>query len=801
MWNTFAGNYGFKFKTPGLDRPALPLKSEIQTENDEQRVPDDILDDHPSPVHTVESLLGPINITEDVHTLITRNLPRCLARRKSGAYETEVHLDMAHNDPVGVASVTAWQWYLWVPPEDGGTLQYDYDRILPSSLGCRLRSGNTLGSNSCGPLLPLDEDDQAFQPLLQHLRRLCVRLSLPEKQSVHDICPLLFQPLPLLEGIENDELSEEYQTLRRLENVSSLRDQLSTAPTRGQVTLSRLPMLEMHHIVNTYMKSSVVFLTAGPMGLQLKGRLTRGAFDWRQQSPPSSRQQVLHIPSTAPDHFRDSTRCDLSLEDLLTGAIVDDNDNVGLRREAIDLLRADLRQTSPTSGRAVSTNRKVWPWSSLVTVARRPLSLLDPFSARPHLMDPGAGERKVLDHSWAPPPVPVSRYHRLKTLIDQHKGWYNDPLDPQVGFEDLMSCSLPPQPLSPLYPHPDGPPGSPSESTVPNDYRHVTLTTPIRTSTELNPHHLPHEISATKKLLNTSTATATLVMTAAEEVQESVQTALMVSERLLDDFPQLLAALHSTCNARCYDCALDGPIDIIVNHSTGVCLLSAAASEDKPSLVHFITLLSSQVYKFDTIAIVLYDKTARISQRSIAQQVKFFNSLRNFPNRIVVRSVMADRAGGTEMAVARIVQGLSHHSPPSPVCLQAALVLDRVWDADIGFRAHCEFMQLFPSMNYGFAAELLAWQPLRQLLITEPEEVERHWDSVARTSFTNWITLMRVQWNPLPAALIGMDMAETELRGRFLSLQRRRGSQEGGEHRLEWTSPPKRMRMTTHNLN
>ena len=268
--------------------------------------------------------------------------------------------------------------------------------------------------------------------------------------------------------------------------------------------------------------------------------------------------------------------------------------------------------------------------------------------------------------------------------------------------------------------------------------------------------------------------------------------ALLVSERVAEELPTLLAALQDQYGVRCFDCPLASPIDVVVDRHTAVALLPAEGYLDRSAMTDFIKLLSIQAFKYTTVWILLLDDVEEPSSAEAEARIKFMHSLSNFPARVVVRSIFSDgRRGGLRSAdreVAAHVQRArgARAEWPADAAHMSSVMAD-AWDINTTFRSKCEYLQLFPTMNFFLAVELLCRHSLRQLHVCDMDTVQSGGGAPMDTeAFRQWRALVELEFvEPAPGL-------EAEMRGRTLQLVVPDKRDVTRQAKLQWVSPRKR---------
>lgn len=201
---------------------------------------------------------------------------------------------------------------------------------------------------------------------------------------------------------------------------------------------------------------------------------------------------------------------------------------------------------------------------------------------------------------------------------------------------------------------------------------------------------------------------------------------LLISESFLVEYFPGVAANMSAIGVAMVDCPLQEPVSIVLDHLTAVCVVSAVTIQDKSELKMLVKSLSEITFKFTKITVlVMLDREASATKEvSILLNqalLTLTQAVSRFPAAVNVHqcssSSPAELAGvlgqlcvqSLREAVSLVPTGASARHFHRPF-------LDRLQHCDAKHLAHCEYLQLFPTLNFYTAAALLHSHPLRELV-------------------------------------------------------------------------------------
>lgn len=207
---------------------------------------------------------------------------------------------------------------------------------------------------------------------------------------------------------------------------------------------------------------------------------------------------------------------------------------------------------------------------------------------------------------------------------------------------------------------------------------------------------------------------------------------ILVSENFLEEHYLAVGALSSQYGVEMIDCPLETPVSLILDACTAVCVVPVASIVDRTTLKALVKQLSAVTFKFSCIYVVVLLPSTSSSSDTTEQNQAFLTLcqvLARFPAQVVLRQcpTQPDTLAFMLSQVCKqcLRDALQHgDAVPSNV---ATPTVDRYFErpflqqlqvGDPQFQMHCEFLQLFPTMNIFTAAALLHHFPLRELCAT-----------------------------------------------------------------------------------
>ena len=208
---------------------------------------------------------------------------------------------------------------------------------------------------------------------------------------------------------------------------------------------------------------------------------------------------------------------------------------------------------------------------------------------------------------------------------------------------------------------------------------------------------------------------------------------VLVSEKIFESMPRLIGELKSSFAISCVDCKLQAPISMIIDCSTAICFTMEDEIVKREFAKQLLKQLTEVAFKFQTIWLIVIPSSTTISDGDAFTQISlgYFQQLSRFPCNIILRQASKDCALFAQL-LAHICEESYFKVTKTTKCsiekYTSRQFLDLV-QQHIAFSAHCEFLQLFPTINYFLGALLLSRWTLRQLLYTDASTIEKNIES------------------------------------------------------------------------
>jgi len=200
---------------------------------------------------------------------------------------------------------------------------------------------------------------------------------------------------------------------------------------------------------------------------------------------------------------------------------------------------------------------------------------------------------------------------------------------------------------------------------------------------------------------------------------------VLISESFLTKHFPGVASTVSAMGVVMIDCPLQEPVSIVLDHLTAVCVVSAVAMENKTEVRGLVKKLSEITFKFSKIAVLVvldFDPSEELKAHTGLNQalLTLTQAVSRFPAAVTVRQCSSSPTDLAALLGQLCTQSLREAVTVLPVGASARHFhrpfLDRLQQCDAKYLAHCEFLQLFPTLNFYTAAALLHHHPLRELV-------------------------------------------------------------------------------------
>lgn len=237
--------------------------------------------------------------------------------------------------------------------------------------------------------------------------------------------------------------------------------------------------------------------------------------------------------------------------------------------------------------------------------------------------------------------------------------------------------------------------------------------------TQVTPARIP-ETEAVRLRLQQLSAHNTSAFHATEQ-----PLAVLISESFLTKHFPSVAGTVSAMGVTMIDCPLQEPVSIVLDHLTAVCVVSAVAVQDKNELKGLVKKLSEITFKFTKVVVIVlldFEPSEELKTHIGLNQalLTLTQAVSRFPAAVTLRQCSPCPTDLTALLGQLCTQSLRDAVSVLPVGASARHFhrpfLDRLQHCDAKYLAHCEFLQLFPTLNFYTAAALLHHHPLRELV-------------------------------------------------------------------------------------
>jgi hypothetical protein len=239
---------------------------------------------------------------------------------------------------------------------------------------------------------------------------------------------------------------------------------------------------------------------------------------------------------------------------------------------------------------------------------------------------------------------------------------------------------------------------------------------------------------------------------------------ILVSESFLElsEGSWAITTLAEKYGITCIDTLLKDPVTVIVDSSTAVCVIEEGTVGQVSSLKEFVKQLTGLVYRYSCIWIIIIsrkgdEEAAIIDGREGEVETgmrNLFTAISRFPVSVIVRSITEssstalktttttgsdtnkDAGTGTGSAVGAQLAEMIHlvcNDNANTVCITHNILRERFVSREflkalqgsdsIAFAEQCDFLQLFPSLNFYTAAQILSTISLKQIAEHLPERI------------------------------------------------------------------------------
>jgi hypothetical protein len=235
---------------------------------------------------------------------------------------------------------------------------------------------------------------------------------------------------------------------------------------------------------------------------------------------------------------------------------------------------------------------------------------------------------------------------------------------------------------------------------------------------------------------------------------------ILVSESFLElsEGSWAITTLAEKYGITCIDTLLKDPVTAIVDGSTAICVVEEGIVGQINLLKEFVKQMTALVYRYSCIWIIIIsrngdEKAARRDGREGELETgmrNLYTAISRFPITVVVRSIMerdskaphattntsTDTDTGTGTVVGAQLAGMIHficNDIANAVCIAHNILRERFVSRDflkallgrdsIAFAEQCDFLQLFPSLNFYTAAQIISNISLKRIAEHLPERI------------------------------------------------------------------------------
>jgi hypothetical protein len=228
-------------------------------------------------------------------------------------------------------------------------------------------------------------------------------------------------------------------------------------------------------------------------------------------------------------------------------------------------------------------------------------------------------------------------------------------------------------------------------------------------------------------------------------IKSAISLQLLVSEVFLETFPGTIGTLTAKYGIEMVDCPLESPLSAIIDADTAVCMATPEQLSDKNSLRTLVQQISQVSFKFSKIyllALTLNNKRTESIALNDAM-LSIYQAVSRFPSAVVVRqcpttlnlsddnetlgNLISQICGQSLRSTMKTHESQSQTNQsndnggglcyrfPSDRYFQRPFIHSGI-SSNAVLMAHCEFLQLFPTINFYVGALLLHHFTLQTLV-------------------------------------------------------------------------------------
>ena len=197
---------------------------------------------------------------------------------------------------------------------------------------------------------------------------------------------------------------------------------------------------------------------------------------------------------------------------------------------------------------------------------------------------------------------------------------------------------------------------------------------------------------------------------------------VLISESFLELYFTQVAEGLGALGVVMLDCPLQEPVSLILDAFTAVCVVTAESLQNTSELKTLVKKLSEITFKFTKIHVAVVLTSEEQGRQLNKALLTLTQAMSRFPAVVCLRQCSASPA-----ALVAVLEQLCSQSLRDSMMHQAHSTgisarhfhrpfLDHLQHCDAKHLAHCEYLQLFPTINFHTGAALLYHHPLRELV-------------------------------------------------------------------------------------
>jgi hypothetical protein len=207
----------------------------------------------------------------------------------------------------------------------------------------------------------------------------------------------------------------------------------------------------------------------------------------------------------------------------------------------------------------------------------------------------------------------------------------------------------------------------------------------------------------------------------------------------LEQHASVIASLAQAYSIIAVDFKLSAPISAVLDIDTAISFIDCTILQDRESLIAYLRNLIKQSFKYSVIWIVVCRPSSMAShQTSFHDLIKLYQATSQLECNTIFREILVPAQGGQEIlgvkskravrarasesdAYASIIHHIHSHVKRADERLTAHTAM--LLSEDNVFVAHCEFLEMFPTMNVILAAALRESLQLKLLSTYDADQI------------------------------------------------------------------------------